>query len=112
MPRRRPRQAPASPPASTGWRWRTFPVFFAFVCGIFATAVLLIATAGYAFWPLFVVSGAGMGYGLAHVFTHRIAGQRAQRRGERAPVATVEEEESAEAGAGAAPARRRRRRRR
>src|SRR3990172_8400351 len=106
MPRRH-RQVPAPPSASTGWQWRTFPVFFAFVCGVFI-AGLAAGIGNTPFSILFLASLAGMGFGLAHILTRQIALRRVPRL--RGPAAVESAEEEAEAGP--PPPRRRGRRRR
>ena len=106
MPRSRHRQ-PFEAPATTGWQWRTFPVFFAFVCGVFLMG-LSVTLGENVFGILFLVSLAGMGFGLAHILTRQIALRRAQRLGQRGAYGPAAEEPEVSA----APARRHRRRRR
>lgn len=91
--------APARPVRRTQplWRWRTFPVFFAFVAGALVASLVNPPsnTAGYV-----VQLGAlgGFGYGLAHLFvTNVIVAGRLKRqraaaeRGEDPPEAFEEE---------------------
>ncbi len=98
------RPAPASrqAPASAGralpqWRWRTFPVFFAFVTGMLV-ASLVNPPSGNVGSAVQLVALAGFGYGLAHLFVTNVvvAGRlrrqrQAAERGEPAPKAFEEE---------------------
>ena len=67
-------QAKATP-QSPDWRWRSFPVFFAFACG--ALAVILLSAI---FRPDVLFFGAlfGVTFGLAHMVTRLLVGRRAR----------------------------------
>ncbi len=66
-------EAPTRPPPPD-WQWRTFPVFFAFVLGLFvmglAVADPILSVV------LFFVSLAGVAFGLAHIVTRTIIARR------------------------------------
>lgn len=66
-------EAPTRPPPPD-WQWRTFPVFFAFVLGLFvmglAVADPILSVV------LFFASLAGVAYGLAHFVTRTIIARR------------------------------------
>ena len=69
------RQNEAPPrPQPPDWQWRTFPVFFALVVGLFVMglAVALPALS----MVLFFGSLAGVAFGLAHIFTRRFIARR------------------------------------
>ena len=79
------------------WRWRTFPVFFAFVAGMLV-ASLVNPPNGNAGYAVQLVALAGFGYGLAHLFVTNVvvAGRlrrqrKAAERGESPPEAFEEE---------------------
>lgn len=88
-PRGRPRgPAQATPAAAPGrsapnlpeWKWRTFPVFAAFVAGLLADS-LVNPPASNAGTALRIVALLGTGYVLAHVFvTNVIVARRIKAR--------------------------------
>lgn len=62
------------------WRWRTFPVFFAFVAGVLV-ASLINPPKGDVGYAVQLAALAGFGYGLAHLFvTNVIMAGRLKRR--------------------------------
>ena len=65
-------QAKATP-QSPDWRWRSFPVFFAFVCG--AMAIFLLSAV---LRPDLLFFGAlfGVAFGLAHIVTRLLVARR------------------------------------
>ena len=65
------------------WEFLTFPVFFAFLAGVFVTGFLTYASGGLLFYPLFLISLLGVSFGLAHTLTHHLARSRAARRREK-----------------------------
>ena len=80
------------------WRWRTFPVFFAFVTGMLLAGFLNGAPTNTTAAIAQIAAVAGFGYALAHLFVANviIAGRekrrrRAMERGE-APPEDFEEE--------------------
>ena len=60
-------------PALPDWRWRTFPVFFAFVAGALVMALVAGSIIGFAVSWLAVL---GMAYGLAHIVTRQFIARR------------------------------------
>ena len=65
----------APPRPFPDWRWRTFPVFFAFAVGALAMA-LLTALAPWAF-PAFLIAAVFLlAFGLAHVATRVLIARR------------------------------------
>jgi len=64
---------------TAGWRWRSFPVFFAFVCGAFAMGALNGVTnpVGAVFFYLALL---GVAFGAAHMVTRWLAERRMRRR--------------------------------
>lgn len=60
--------APQPPPASDGWRWRTFPVFFALCVGLLAASFINGRPSNT--FAAIVQIGAMLGvvYGLIHMF--------------------------------------------
>jgi hypothetical protein len=79
------------------WKWRTFPVFFAFVAGLLVASIVN-PPSGDAGYALQLIALAGFGYALAHLFVTNviIAGRlkrqrQAAERGEELPE-TFEEE--------------------
>lgn len=93
------RQAAQAPPgrAIPQWKWRTFPVFFAFVAGVLVASIIN-PPSGNAGYAVQLVALAGFGYGLAHLFVTNViaAGRlrrqrRAAERGEEPPKAFEEE---------------------
>jgi hypothetical protein len=84
-------------PGLPHWRWRTFPVFFAFVTGVLVASLVNPpdSNIGYA---VQLAALAGFGYGLAHLFVTNVivAGRlkrrhRAAERGESLPEDFEEE---------------------
>jgi Flp pilus assembly protein TadB len=92
MPKKkRRRAAPTSTFMTTaGWRWRSFPVFLAFVCGAFVMGLLNGVTnpVGAVFFYLALF---GVAFGAAHIVTRWLAERRMRRQPISAPP-------SAEAG--------------
>lgn len=93
------RQAAIAPAgrALPQWKWRTFPVFFAFVAGLLVASIINPPNgdAGYA---LQLGALAAFGYGLAHLFVTNVivAGRlrrqrQAAERGEEPPEAFEDE---------------------
>jgi Flp pilus assembly protein TadB len=79
MPKKKRRRAATAPTFKTtaGWRWRSFPVFFAFVCGAFVMGLLNGVTnpVGAVFFYLAVI---GLAFGAAHIVTRWLAERRAR----------------------------------
>jgi hypothetical protein len=67
-------RAQTPPRAVPDWRWRTFPVFFAFVIGVFVMG--LLAGVPVLAQVLFFASLAGLGFGMAHILTRQILARR------------------------------------
>jgi hypothetical protein len=62
------------------WRWRTFPVFFAFVAGLLIASIVNPPSSGLGYVLQFAALG-GFGYALAHLFvTNVIMAGRLKRR--------------------------------
>lgn len=86
MPKKRKRRRPAATTQQAedqptlGWQWRTFPVFFAFVCGAFLMSWLAWTPAG---WLVSLAAMAGVAFGLAHITTRWLALRRARREAQR-----------------------------
>lgn len=85
------------------WRWRTFPVFFAFVSGMLI-AFIAVANSTELGLALFFVALFGVGYGVAHMFVRnimvagrlrrqRLAQQRQQQEAETEEELVYPEEE-------------------
>lgn len=79
------------------WKWRTFPVFFAFVAGLLAASIVN-PPSGNLGYAVQLIALAGFGYGLAHLFVTNviIAGRlrrqrKAAERGELPPEAFEDE---------------------
>ncbi len=79
------------------WRWRTFPVFFAFTAGLLVASIVNPPSNGFGYVLQFAALG-GFGYALAHLFVTNVimAGRlkrrrRALERGE-TPAEDFEEE--------------------
>jgi hypothetical protein len=64
------------------WRWRTFPVFFAFVTGLLLAGFLNGAPTNTAAAVAQIAAVAGFGYALAHLFVANVivAGRMKRRR--------------------------------
>jgi hypothetical protein len=80
------------------WRWRTFPVFFAFVVGLLVASFINGRPSNSAAAAVQLVALAGVGYGVAHLFvTNVIVAGRLKRRREaeargETPAEDIEEE--------------------
>jgi len=105
------RQSVAGEPARglPQWRWRTFPVFFAFVAGVLVASLINPpdSNVGYG---VQLAALAGFGYGIAHLFvTNVILAGRLKRRRQAAergePLPEEFEEELVYSGEDAAPSR-------
>lgn len=71
------------------WRWVTFPVFVAFVCGVLVATIVNGGARNTTGAVLVIAALLGLGYGLAHLFvTNVIVTGRIKRR--RAALATGE----------------------
>jgi membrane associated rhomboid family serine protease len=81
MPKKKRRRTTTTPTFMTtaGWRWRTFPVFLAFVCGAFVMGLLNGVTnpVGAVFFYLALF---GVAFGAAHIVTRWLAERRMRRR--------------------------------
>jgi hypothetical protein len=63
------------------WRWRTFPVFFAFVIGLLVASMINGAPNNEFAAIVQILALLGVGYGLAHLFvTNIIVAGRVRRR--------------------------------
>ena len=62
-------------PALPDWRWRSFPVFFGFVCGALTMAFLIGAVPGL-FVVLFFAALFGVSFGLAHIVGRTVVARR------------------------------------
>ncbi|HYM15622.1 MAG TPA: hypothetical protein VEZ14_08685 [Dehalococcoidia bacterium] len=68
-------------PGSPDWRWRTFPVFFAFAVGLLAASFMNGSPNTEAGAVTQIVALLAVGYGLAHLFvTNVIVAGRIKRR--------------------------------
>lgn len=82
----RPTAAPAfdgpQPRRFPDWRWRTFPVFFAFVIGLLLASFINGRPNNDVAAAVQIISLLGLGYGLAHLFVVNviIAGRVKRRR--------------------------------
>lgn len=95
-----PTQASSPPPAPLGiprtnddlrpdWRWRTFPVFFAFVSGLLLAFFVNEGTQNVVAAVVLIGALLGFGYGLAHmVVMNVVVANRVRRR--RAAIASGE----------------------
>jgi len=81
MPKKKRRRIAPTPTFRTtaGWRWRSFPVFFAFVCGAFVMGLLNGATNPVGLVALFLAL-VGVAFGAAHMTTRWLVERRARRR--------------------------------
>jgi Flp pilus assembly protein TadB len=97
MPKKKRRPATPTPSFMTtaGWRWRTFPVFLAFVCGAFVMGMLNGVTnvVGAVFFYLALF---GVAFGAAHIVTRWLAERRMHRRAPETPPPLPEAERDAE----------------
>lgn len=64
------------------WRWRTFPVFFAFVVGLLVASFVNGRPGNDVAAAVQIISLLGLGYGLAHLFVVNVivAGRIKRRR--------------------------------
>ena len=76
--KRRPAAAVLTFKTTAGWRWRSFPVFFAFVCGAFVMAMLNGPTNPVGLVAV-VLALFGVAFGLAHMTTRWLVERRARR---------------------------------
>jgi len=74
---------------TAGWRWRSFPVFFAFVCGAFVMGLLNGVTnpLGAVFFYLALF---GVAFGAAHMATRWLAERRTRSRAPGTPPPSTE----------------------
>jgi membrane associated rhomboid family serine protease len=81
MPKKKRRRTAPTPTFMTtaGWRWRSFPVFFAFVCGAFVMGTLNGVTNPVGL-VAFTLALFGVAFGAAHMVTRWLAERRARRR--------------------------------
>jgi hypothetical protein len=97
MPKKKRRRTTLTPTFKTtaGWRWRSFPVFFAFACGGFAMGLLNGVTnpVGAVFFYLALF---GVAFGAAHMVTRWLAEQRTRRRAPGTPPPSTVAERDAE----------------
>jgi hypothetical protein len=81
MPKKKRRRTATTPTFMTtaGWRWRSFPVLFAFVCGAFVMGLLNGVTnpVGAVFFYLALF---GVAFGAAHIVTRWLAARRTRSR--------------------------------
>jgi len=86
MPKKKRRRAIPTPTFKTtaGWRWRSFPVLFAFVCGAFVMGLLNGVTnpVGAVFFYLVLF---GVAFGVAHMVVRWLAERRMRRQPISAP---------------------------
>jgi membrane associated rhomboid family serine protease len=97
MPKKKRRRAATTSTFMTtaGWRWRSFPVFFAFVCGAFVMGLLNGVTnpVGAVFFYLALF---GVAFGVAHMVTRWLAERRMRRRAPGTPSPSTAAERDAE----------------
>lgn len=73
-------------PAPPDWRWRSFPVFFAFASGALLAFLVNEGSVNPAAFVLQLAAIAAFGYGLAHLFVMNvIVSGRLRRRRARGP---------------------------
>ena len=98
MSRKRRRRSPAATPTTptfrttAGWQWRSFPVLFAFVCGIFLMGLLSVEPGNTIGVILFYIALFGVAFGAAHIVTRWLA-ERRMRRQTSAPEAASDAKE-------------------
>lgn len=64
-----------------GWKWRTFPVFVAFVCGMLLAFVVNEGSVNPVAFVLQLLALLGVGYAIAHLFVMNVViGGRRRRR--------------------------------
>jgi len=85
MPRKRRRRTSATTTApafrtTAGWRWLSFPVFFAFVCGVFLMGLLSVERGNTVGVVVFYVALFGVAFGAAHIATRWLAEWRMRRQ--------------------------------
>jgi Flp pilus assembly protein TadB len=97
MPKKKRRRTTTTPTFMTtaGWRWRSFPVFFAFVCGAFVMGLLNGVTnpVGAVFFYLALF---GVAFGAAHMVTRWLAERRTRRRAPGTPPPSTAAERDTE----------------
>lgn len=72
----------ASARPASDWRWRSFPVFFAFVAGMLLAFLSNGATSNPVAFVLLIGALLGFGYGLAHLVINNVVfAGRARRQG-------------------------------
>jgi hypothetical protein len=100
MPRKKRRRPATTAPAvqaTAGWRWRSFPVFFAFVFGAFLMG-LVNGTTNVVGFVFFYAVLFGVAFGAAHFVTRRWAERRLRsRQAAAAPPPTAEARRAASA---------------
>jgi len=72
------------------WRWRTFPVFFAFVLGLLVAGIVNGEQNNEFAWIVQLLALLGVGYGLVHLFVTNVIVAGRVRRRER-PIARGEQ---------------------
>jgi Flp pilus assembly protein TadB len=94
MPKKKRRRTTTTPTFMTtaGWRWRSFPVFFAFVCGAFVMGMLVTSPAGPIFFYLALF---GVAFGGAHMVTRWLAERRMRRHAPGTPPPSTGPEQDA-----------------
>ena len=94
MPKKKRRRTATTPAFMTtaGWRWRSFPVFFAFVCGAFVMGLLVTSPAGPIFFYLALF---GVAFGGAHMVTRWLAERRMRRHAPGTPPPSTGPEQDA-----------------
>ena len=101
MPRKKRRRPATTAPAvqaTAGWRWRSFPVFFAFVCGAFLMGLVSEPTSNIVGFVFFYVVLFGVAFGAAHFVTRHWAERRLRsRQAAAAPPPTAEARRAASA---------------
>ena len=100
MPKKKRRRQTTTAPAfrtTAGWRWRSFPVFFAFVCGAFIMG-LVNGTTNIVGAVFFYAVLFGVAFGAAHFVTRHWAERRLRsRQAAAAPPPTAETRRAASA---------------
>lgn len=75
---------PSHPSASPGWRWRTFPVFAAFVAGLLIASLVNRETESAFEGAVQIAALVGVSYVLIHLFVMNVIVAGRIRRRERA----------------------------
>lgn len=65
---------------TAGWQWRSFPVFFAFACGIFLMGLLSVEPGNTIGVIVFYIALFGVAFGAAHIVTRWLAEWRMRRQ--------------------------------